>query len=177
MMEYSEDANGLRIGVEGIAKASAEDKIRHMGQHLRNFHFVVTTTPTRGRFVPCPNSYRHPTHQGQILTTTLKPGSIIFSDAMERDPVSRKSEPGYATYSGAVSGLCSGVDLGLTVGHLYENVKQKFFVENRLEGGRCLKKYASVTHRSLGQASIWVNELDSGYMYGMVWFAMVSGNL
>lgn len=158
-MEYSEDANGLRIGVEGITKASAEDKIRRMGQHLRNFHFVVTTTPTRGRFVPCPNSYRHPAHQRQILATTLKPGSIIFSDAMERDPGSRKSEPGYATYSGAVSGLCSGAVVGLTVGHLYENVKQKFFVENRLEGGRCVKKYASVIHRSLGQASIWVNEL------------------
>lgn len=157
-MEYSEDANGLRIGVEGITKALAEDRIRHKGQHLNNFHFVVTTTPSRGRFVPCPNSNRQPTHQGQVLTTTLKPGSIIYSDAMERDATSSKSEAGYATYSGAVSGLCSGAAVGLTVGHLYENVKQKFFLENRLEGGCCLRKYASVAHRSLGQVTILLTE-------------------
>jgi|SRR6218665_186870 len=162
VIEYSENASGLHIGVEGITKARAEDKIRHKGQHLPNFHFVVTTTPTRGRFVPCPYSIRQPTRLGQTMNTTLRPGSIIFSDAMERDPVSRKSEPGFATYSGAVSGLSFGADVGLTVGHLYDEVNQKFFVENRLEGGWCLRKYGSVAHKSLGQVTIWVNKLGWG---------------
>ena len=124
--QYFEAGLRVHIAVENINRHEAYAKIREQADELLpEFEFEIVD-PLVGKYTPCPLTSLRNGNDAECVriatdTVILTPGVKIFCDRMEPAAPGEKAEGGCALYSGSVQ-LKGNVDIGLTVGHLFEDV-------------------------------------------------------
>jgi len=147
--QYFEVGLRVHIAVENIDWGEAYTKIREAADKLvPEFEFEIVE-PLIGHYTPCPlSSDGNGAESGADAEVVLMPGVKIFCERMEPAAVGQKVESGCALYSGSVQ-LHGGVERGLTVGHLFEDVGLECTVQcgsssSSVSVGRCQAKISVV---------------------------------
>jgi len=148
--QYFEVGLKVHIAVENIEHCEAYAKIREAADKLiPEFEFVIVE-PLIGKYTPCP--LPSVGNDAECLRTeadvVLMPGVKIFCERMEPASPGQKVESGCALYSGSVK-LHGGLERGLTVGHLFENVDLECTMQcspswSSVSVGRCHAKIPAV---------------------------------
>jgi len=148
--QYFEAGLKVHIAVENIDRSEAYTKIREAADKLvPEFEFEIGE-PLVGNYTPCPlPAVRDDAECLRAGTDIiLMPGVKLFCERMEPAAPGQKVESGCALYSGSVK-LHGGIERGLTVGHLFENVGLECMVQygsstSSLSVGRCHAKISIV---------------------------------